>query len=72
MVENLSVTGSVLFLGEMSSPSNLCRYPILSEVMNYQSQADAVKFGAWKFSDVLTRLLAIVSVPVEQGWFMSR
>ena len=63
-VENLSVTGSVLFHGEMSPT---CRYPILSEVMNYQSQADAVKYGNWKFSDVLSRLLSIVSVPVEQA-----
>ena len=67
-LENLSGTGSVLFLGEMS-PS--CKYPILSEVMNYQSQAEAARFGGWTFSDVLSKLLSIVSVPVEQALLSS-
>ena len=64
-VENsLSVTGSMLYLGEMT-PS--CKYPILAEVMNYQSQAEAVRFGAWTFPDVLHKLLNIVTVPVRQS-----
>ena len=62
--ENISVTGSVLFLGDMS-PS--CKYPILTEVMNYQSHSEAVKFGSWTFEDVLSKLLNIVSEPVEHA-----
>ena len=38
--ENISVTGSVLFLGDMSPT---CKYPILTEVMNYQSHSEAVR-----------------------------
>jgi E3 ubiquitin-protein ligase MYCBP2 len=64
LVENsLSVTGSMLYLGEMT-PS--CKYPILSEVMNYQSQVEAVRFGSWTFPDVLGKLLNIVCLPVRQ------
>ena len=35
--------------------------------MNYQSQGEATKFGSWSFTDVLTKLLDIVSQPVLQA-----
>jgi len=64
-VENISATGSMVHLGEMSSGG--ARYPILAEVMNYHSQSEAVKFGAWNFGDVLNRLLTIVSLPINEA-----
>ena len=64
-VENGSVSGSMVHLGEMSSGST--RYPILAEVMNYHSQAEAVKYGSWAFTDVLNRLLTIVTLPISEG-----
>ena len=45
----------------------LCRFPILSEVMSYHSQSETVKFSLWNFSDVLNRLLVIVSQPIHEA-----
>jgi E3 ubiquitin-protein ligase MYCBP2 len=35
--------------------------------MNYQSNTEAVKFGSWTFEDVLSKLLNIVTEPVEHS-----
>ena len=64
-LENVSVTGSMGQLGEMAGGST--RYPILAEVMNYHSQAEAVKYGSWIFGDVLNRLLTIVTLPISEA-----
>ena len=64
-VENVSVTGSMAQLGEMSSPAT--KYPILAEVMSYHSQTDTIKFSLWTFSDVLNRLLDLVSQPIHEA-----
>ena len=64
-VETTSVNGSMVQLGEMSSSGT--RYPILSEVMSYHSQSETVKFSLWNFTDVLNRLLVIVSQPFHEA-----
>ena len=64
-VENVSVSGSMGQLGDMSGGNT--RYPILAEVMNYHSQSEAVKYGSLIFSDVLNRLLTIVTLPVSEA-----
>eukprot|EP00094_Tigriopus_californicus_P010528 TCALIF_10156-PA protein Name:"Similar to MYCBP2 E3 ubiquitin-protein ligase MYCBP2 (Homo sapiens)" AED:0.02 eAED:0.04 QI:14/0.77/0.5/1/0.88/0.8/10/0/4914 len=61
--ENLSVTASMIQAGDSQSH----RFPILNELMNYQSHLDGVKFASWSFREVLDRLLAIVSLPVKQA-----
>ena len=61
--ENLSVTASMIQAGEGSSQQ---RYPVLTELMNYQSHLEGVRFASWSFREVLDRLLAIVSLPVKQ------
>ena len=64
--ENVSTNGSMVQLGEMSSVSG-ARYPILSEVMSYHSHSETAKFNSWNFSDVLNRLLVIVSQPIHEA-----
>ena len=64
-VENVSANGSMVQLGEMSSSGT--RYPILSEVMSYHSQSETARFSSWNFSDVLNRLLVIVSQPIHEA-----
>ena len=64
-VENVSANGSMVQLGEMSSSGT--RFPILAEVMSYHSQADTLKFSLWNFTDVLNRLLVIVSQPIHEA-----
>ena len=45
----------------------LFRFPILTELMNYRSHLDGVRFGSWSFREVLDRLLSIASCPVKQA-----
>lgn len=61
--ENLSITTSMIQAGDNS----LQRFPILTELMNYQSHLDGIRFASWSFREVLDRLLNIVSLPVKQS-----
>jgi E3 ubiquitin-protein ligase MYCBP2 len=66
--ENLSLTASMIQAGDaVGSTSSQQRFPILHELMNYQSHLDGVRFASWSFREVLDRLLEIVSLPVKQG-----
>ena len=42
------------------------QFPILSELMNFRSHMDGIRFGSWTFREVLDRLLAISAAPVKQ------
>ena len=43
--ENLCITTSMIQAGDNSSQ----RFPILTELMNYQSHLDGIKFASWSF-----------------------
>eukprot|EP00095_Tigriopus_kingsejongensis_P005847 maker-scaffold697_size109876-snap-gene-0.24 protein:Tk05847 transcript:maker-scaffold697_size109876-snap-gene-0.24-mRNA-1 annotation:"e3 ubiquitin-protein ligase mycbp2 isoform x1" len=60
--DNLSLTASMIQAGDSQSH----RFPILNELMSYQSHVEGVKFASWSFREVLDRLLCIVSLPVKQ------
>lgn len=65
--DNLSVTASMIQAGDAVSTSSQQRFPVLHELMNYQSHLDGVRFASWSFREVLDRLLRIVSLPVKQA-----
>ena len=65
--DNLSVTASMIQAGDAISTSSQQRFPVLHELMNYQSHLDGVRFASWSFREVLDRLLRIVSLPVKQA-----
>ena len=60
--ENLSITTSMIQAGDSLSH----QFPILSELMNFRSHMDGIRFGSWTFREVLDRLLAISAAPVKQ------
>ena len=62
--ENLSITTSMI---QASDGSSQQRFPVLTELMNYQSHLEGVRFASWSFREVLDRLLNIVSLPVKQA-----
>ena len=53
--------------GDAISTSSQQRFPVLHELMNYQSHLDGARFASWSFREVLDRLLRIVSLPVKQA-----
>ena len=61
--ENLSLTASMIQAGDNS----VQKFPLLTEMMSYQSNFEGVRFASWSFREVLDRLLAIVSQPVKQA-----
>ena len=65
--DNLSVTASMIQAGDAVSTSSQQRFPVLHELMNYQSHLDGARFASWSFREVLDRLLRIVSLPVKQA-----
>ena len=61
--ENLSITTSMIQAGDSLSH----QFPILSELMNFRSHMDGIRFGSWTFREVLDRLLTIASAPVKSA-----
>ena len=45
--------------------SSFHQFPILSELMNFRSHLDGIRFASWTFREVLDRLLAIAAAPVK-------
>jgi E3 ubiquitin-protein ligase MYCBP2 len=63
--ENLSVAASMIQAGEGGQQGQ--RFPVLTELMGFQSHHEGARFSSWTFREVLDRLLAIVSLPVKQA-----